>query len=601
MESAGGSGAEAVARDYLQVMAWWNALEITDATSTTRFRTQTDEERLQAALALVAAYLRGGATATLVLPVSLGLDDDCWRRFGDLVGGAGCVVRRREVDARAAGPAAAGRRRRAYEMTVDASAQVRRQFATAWKLSAHAMAVAKARAAPKRARRAAGDAAAAGRSRTPSPPPGPPPPTREPPSPELGTESLARDSVDVARFDVDAEPALAVPESPAPPRPPRAASPAEAAAAAGAVAARLAARAVAGGLRRARTRAAAARAAERRHPARVVARAAAAAGERGGARAPWLARLAGAGAAAAVPETLVVGARGTRRVEAAALAVGAAEPGDGRPRSARGGRGGRARAAAGRRPVALEVRWARDAAGALRSSAAALDDAALAARATAPRPEAGELRLIQAWVPPRGADSHLVVVWTARGGLASATRVAAPEVGVRRAVPLGPEPVATAWLLDALAAVADGVAAALARDAATRAPARLDLVFKLGAANALHLLYCDRVEFAAAPAAPAARAPARPARPAAAARPAAPARAPARPPSAKGPRRRPFQKRCEKFFKRQIAHPMEITVLSYLGADRDDARSGKERNIARLEREFSQKRALPTDFAAPTR
>ncbi|KAH8096264.1 hypothetical protein JL720_3625 [Aureococcus anophagefferens] len=102
VESAG--EAEAVARDYLQVMAWWNTLEITDATSTTRFRTQTDEERLQAALALVAAYLRGGATATLVLPVSLGLDDDCWRRFGDLVGGAGCVVRRREVDARAAPP-----------------------------------------------------------------------------------------------------------------------------------------------------------------------------------------------------------------------------------------------------------------------------------------------------------------------------------------------------------------------------------------------------------------------------------------------------------------------------------------------------------------
>jgi hypothetical protein len=46
---------------------------------------------------------------------------------------------------------------------------------------------------------------------------------------------------------------------------------------------------------------------------------------------------------------------------------------------------------------------------------------------------------------------------------------------------------------------------------------------------------------------------------------------------------------------------MEITVLSYLGADRDDARSGKERNIARLEREFSQKRTLPTDFAPPTR
>ena len=38
-----------------------------------------------------------------------------------------------------------------------------------------------------------------------------------------------------------------------------------------------------------------------------------------------------------------------------------------------------------------------------------------------------------------------------------------------------------------------------------------------------------------------------------------------------------------------------------LGADRDDARSGKERNIARLEREFSQKRTLPTDFAPPTR
>ncbi|KAH8063601.1 hypothetical protein JL722_2783 [Aureococcus anophagefferens] len=514
VESAG--EAEAVARDYLQVMAWWNALEITDATSTTRFRTQTDEERLQAALALVAAYLRGGATATLVLPVSLGLDDDCWRRFGDLVGGAGCVVRRREV---------------------------RRQFATAWRLSAHAMAVAKARAAPKRAARR-GDAAA-GRSRTPSPPPGPPPPTREPPSPELGTESLARDSVDVARFDVDAEPAPRCPSRQrrrgAPPR-------------------------RRGGRRgRGRRRGAPRRARGRRRPApREDARRggprrrAAPPGARRRARpprpasaatrAPWLARLAGAGAAAAVPETLVVGAR-ARGVEAATLAVGAAGAGDGRPARAAGG-------AAAPAPPRAGGPWPSRCAGpatrpALRSSAAALTTPR-SPRATAPRPEAGELRLIQAWVPPRGADSHLVVVWTARGGLESATRVAAPEVGVRRAVPLGPEPVATAWLLDALAAVADGVAAALARDAATRASGSTSASARAAAVG-------------------------------------------------KGPRRRPFQKRCEKFFKRQIAHPMEITVLSYLGADRDDARSGKERNIARLERQFSQKRTLPTDFAPPTR
>ncbi|KAH8096265.1 hypothetical protein JL720_3626 [Aureococcus anophagefferens] len=447
------------------------------------------------------------------------------------------------------------------------------------------MAVAKAR--PRRSARAR-RGRRRWRSRTPSPPPGPPPPTREPPSPELGTESLARDSVDVARFDVDAEPA---PRCPSRPRRRAAARvAAEAAAAAGAVAARLAARAVAGGLRRARTRAAAARAAER--PAR---RARGRRGRRARRRArAWLARLAGAGAAAAVPETLVVGARGTRRVEAA-TSPPAPRRGRRPPESARGGRGGRARAAAGRRPVALEVRWARDAAGALRSSAAALttpraarDGAAARGRRAPPHPGLG---------PPRGADSHLVVVWTARRprvrdppprrGRRAARR--APGAGARR----------DGLALDALAAVADGVAAALARDAATRAPARLDLVFKLGAANALHLLYCDRVEFAPAPAAPAARA--RAAR-AARARGAARGAALAAPAAAvgQGPRRRPFQKRCE-FFKRQIAHPMEITVLSYLGADRDDARSGKERNIARLEREFSQKRTLPTDFAPPTR
>ncbi|KAK7240396.1 hypothetical protein SO694_0011504 [Aureococcus anophagefferens] len=534
VESAG--EAEAVARDYLQVMAWWNALEITDATSTTRFRTQTDEERLQAALALVAAYLRGGATATLVLPVSLGLDDDCWRRFGDLVGGAGCVVRRREV---------------------------RRQFATAWRLSAHAMAVAKARAAPKRARARRWGRAPGRRDAEPAP--GPPPPTREPPSPELGTESLARDSVDVARFDVDAEPAPAVPESPArrcaarrrPRRPPRPRAPSR----------RASPRARSPAACAARGRAPRRPAPRRAAPPRARRARAAAAGERGDARAPWLARLAGAGAAAAVPETLVVGALGTRRAEAATLAAGAATPAT----AARGARaaGGAAAPAPPRGPAA---RGPRGALGPRRAGARARVRGARSttprsrARATAPRPEAGELRLIQAWVPPRGADSHLVVVWTARGGLGVAARAAAPEVGVRRAVPLGPEPVATAWLLDALAAVA-GVAAALARDAATRAPAPLDLAFKLGARE---------------------RAP-------------PPLLRPPRPPSAKGPRRRPFQKRCEKPFKRQIAHPMEITVLSYLGADRDDARSGKERNIARLEREFSQKRTLPTDFAPPTR
>ncbi|KAH8076058.1 hypothetical protein JL721_41 [Aureococcus anophagefferens] len=437
VDSAG--EAEAVARDYLQVMAWWNTLEITDATSTTRFRTQTDEERLQAALALVAAYLRGGATATLVLPVSLGLDDDCWRRLAT------------SSAARAASCAGASR--------------------------------------------------------------------------------------------------LAVPESPAP-RAPRAASPAEAAAAAGAVAARLAARAVAGGLRRARTRAAAARAASgatRRssaarppRPASAATRARLARADRGRRR-----RRGGAGDARRRRAGTRVRGRDPRRALARATAAQRARRA-GRPR----------RAAAGRRPVASRCAGpaTRPARCVVRGGA---DDALL--RAAAPRPEAGELRLIQAWVPPRGADSHLVVVWTARGGLESATR--------RRA----------------------------------RAPARLDLAFKLGAANALHL-YCDRVEFAPAPAAPRRARPRGPRgpRPRRGAAPRARPRAPA-PPPAKGPRRRPFQQRCEKFFKRQIAHPMEITVLSYLGADRDDARSGKERNIARLEREFSQKRTLPTDFAPPTR
>ena len=144
-----------------------------------------------------------------------------------------------------------------------------------------------------------------------------------------------------------------------------------------------------------------------------------------------------------------------------------------------------------------------------------------------------------------------------------------------------------------------GVVAAIERgDPRSRRPGplSLDLVFKLGASNVLHLLWCDAVDFGDARPRPATGA----APPRTAESKAAPPEAdaaPRRPASAKGPRRRPFQKRCERLFHAKITHPSDITVLSYLGADhgRDDR---KRVDIARLERDFSRKRAIPTDFVS---
>ncbi|KAH8046754.1 ATPase [Aureococcus anophagefferens] len=65
-------------------------------------------------------------------------------------------------------------------------------------------------------------------------------------------------------------------------------------------------------------------------------------------------------------------------------------------------------------------------------------------------------------------------------------RRAAPEVRVRRAVPERPEPVDTPWLVDALRRATAAAVDALERAAGARPG--LDLVFKLGASNELHLL-----------------------------------------------------------------------------------------------------------------
>jgi len=178
-------------------------------------------------------------------------------------------------------------------------------------------------------------------------------------------------------------------------------------------------------------------------------------------------------------------------------------------------------------PAALEVTWRDDGA----CACAAVPRAALRRRAEAvagagggPGDPGPGRSVLQRWVRPRspGHDHHLRVVWRAGRGV-RADRLPAPAPGP---APAGAgEPVATAWLLRALGDAAAAVAGSVARARGeSRAPRALALVFKLGAANDLHLLYCERAHFGAPTAAV----------------------TPARPPSAQGPRRQPFKKRGER-------------------------------------------------------
>ena len=290
-----------------------------------------------------------------------------------------------------------------------------------------------------------------------------------------------------------------------------------------------------------------------------------------------------------MPETLVVERRATHRIPAHRVDLPAAAPlasinhGQ-RPASAR--RRPRAAAAAGPAPpTAVEVSWAPDGAGGLVGTAVALDAEALQRRVRGPRPPAGERRVVQRWVPPRGGlDHHLAASWRETGDAFACARRAAPEVRVRRAVPERPEPVDTPWLVDALRRATAAAVDALERAAGAR-PAGLDLVFKLGASNELHLLWCEACDFAApeppqervpepAPAPVLPRVDAAAPRPVAAAaafvaRARAPAPAAPRPPpsAAQGPRRRPFKKRGERLVKRKAAPSAGNVLLLWRGRE----------------------------------
>ena len=63
-------------------------------------------------------------------------------------------------------------------------------------------------------------------------------------------------------------------------------------------------------------------------------------------------------------------------------------------------------------------------------------------------------------------------------------------------MPAAPEPVETPWLRDALTRATREAVDRVAKEARRR-PAALDLVFKLGVSNDLHLLWCASCDWGA--------------------------------------------------------------------------------------------------------
>ena len=422
-----------------------------------------------------------------------------------------------------------------------------------------------------------------------------------------GAESLAHDSVDVGYLE-----GPGVPESPAPPTPE---PPSRTVVTADADSVALFAGSFIGRIL-ARHRSAAARkparprSPRRVHPALVVVTASRRCAETERLLPPASAprRVV---RSATVPETVVVDARQTRRYKATTF-VPPVRAGDAPPESINHGQCNIATRPPRKRslgslsspPLAVEIRWRPDARGTLRGAAVALDQRALDRRAAAPRPQPGEYRVVQPWVAPRAgvADHHLRVEWRRSSrSRPKCERIGAPEVGVRRAVPAAPAPVETAWLREALTRFA-----AAAADAVPGEPEALDLVFKLGASNALHLLYCEAVGFSPPPH-PTTAGPEEASAPTGAPRPIASAanvllsqtgeaHAPRRPPSA--PKRRPFGSgkrpgaliaRCEKLFGRKIENETDVTVLAYLNADARGDGARRDDDIVRLAGEFSRR------------